>query len=306
MPITVGNATTRSASTTGAGNAGSPLTSTVVVGNALIRSTDSGTPPSGAAITATVDLANSPPRIALSVSGFTGDSTVTIVRVDASGNQYPVRTGNPATLASGTWVGYDYEAAFGQPVTYLATGGNTATTALSSVVTLNVTTPWLIHPGIPALSQPLDCAPLGDRTRATNQGVFTPLGRADAVTISDGVRRSPTYNLTVYTHSLDEEAGLLDLLADSSVLLLQMAYPNIARTLYEWVAIGDVGESSVNGWFGGPDVAWTLPCTVSAAPTGLLQAQWTLGGINAAYATLGAINAAYATLGGVATNTPGT
>lgn len=258
-----------------------------------------------AAITATPDLVNSPPRMQLAVSGMAGASVVTVSRVDADGTMTAVRTANPATLAAGSWVGFDYEAPFNVNVHYVA-NPDVGTNATSSTVKLDPDAPWLIHPGIPDLSVPLDMAPLGDRTRSTNQGVHQPLGRADAVVITDGVRRLPTFDLTCYTHTLLDYDAMGALIGDASVLLLQISYPNMGRTFYGWVSIGDTTDSDMSGYWHDYNVRWTLPCTSTSAPAGLLQSQWTLGDLAANFATLGDIKNTYATLGGIATNSPGT
>jgi glycerophosphoryl diester phosphodiesterase len=255
----------------------------------------------GTALTASADAANLPPRVLLSLSGSAG-ATATIVRIDQDGNSTPVRTANPATLAGGAWLGYDYEAPYGQPVTYVSTP-NTGPALTSNPVTLNVTVPWLIHPGIPSLSQPLTVVTIGTRTRTVNQGVFTVLGRPNAVTVNDGARHNPTFPLTIRTAALDDEDALLDLVGDGSALLLQVVYPNITRTRYEWVSVGDMDEDNPIGWFGSDFTQWTLPCTVTDPPTGLQQSQRTLGDLAAEFTTLASIKTAYATLRDISTDT---
>lgn len=240
-----------------------------------------------------VVLTAPPPHVELTVAGMAG-TTVTISRVDAAGNRFPVRTANPATLTSGGWVGFDYEAPFGQSVKYSAKS-DTADTAVSSHVTVNMGQPWLIHPGIPALSQQVDVVTLGDRTTDTNQGVHVVLGRADPVVITDGVRRSPTFDLTLRTGTLSDEQALTTLLADASVLLLQVAYGSTDRTFYGWVGIGTVVQSNVVDWFGTQYLSWLLPCTVTDVPSGLLQATYTWADVIAQYATWADVIAAKAT-----------
>jgi hypothetical protein len=260
-------------------------------------------PPPG--IVATTDTVNTPARVVLQVAGIpVGSTSVTIVRVDQAGNQSPVRTANPGTLSGGSWVGYDYEAPYGQQVTYLATPDSSAAVT-SAAVTLDVRTPWLLHPGVPALSMPITVESRGDRTRATNTGVHQILGRATPITISDGKRKAPTFEIVVRTGSLTEEAALMALLDDTSTLLLQIRYPNITRTTYKWVSIGDVTTADVvQGFYGSQYLRWTLPCTETVQPSGLLQAQWTWADVLANYPTWNDVKTGYATWSGVILNNP--
>jgi hypothetical protein len=258
--------------------------------------------PADSGIIATPQPGNVPPRIQLDISGLSG-ATVTVVRVEPDGSRVSVRGQAPGPLAGGSTVAFDYDAPFNRPVYYVATGSGTPVT--SATVTLTVNQPWLIHSGVPSLSCPLDIESFGDRTRDTNQGVFRPLGRQTAVVISDGVRHSAEYELRVRTSSEAQEMAMDALLDDASPLLLQVAYPGIARTRYEWVSIGQVTTSNIVDWFGNNFVRWVLPCTVTDAPVGELQAQRTLGNLAADFATLGDIAGAYATLRDILTDNRG-
>lgn len=72
---------------------------------------------------------NTPPRVLLELSAVSA-STATVLRTDPDGRTRPVRAAEPATLTSGAWVGFDYEAPFGVPVTYsvLLPNGTTEST----------------------------------------------------------------------------------------------------------------------------------------------------------------------------------
>lgn len=76
-----------------------------------------------ATLTATPEPANSPPRVRLDVTLPVGSAGVSVllVRTDPDGRGYPVRLADPAVLAGSAWVGYDYEAPYGAPVTYSGT-----------------------------------------------------------------------------------------------------------------------------------------------------------------------------------------
>ncbi len=241
---------------------------------------------------------NSPPRIRIIVTAMAGD-TVTVTRRNVDGSAYSVRTGNPGTLDSpGTWTGYDYESPFALAGTYKATS-NTGDTVLATVPALReygVRTPWLIHPGIPGLSLPVNVARPGPLPSSEiNQGVFAILGRPDPIVRTDGVRRAPTFTLTLSTSTWDDQDALMKILSDASTLLLQVTYPEWERGDYWWISVSTVTPIRLVDYFGGQDMQWALACTVTGSPAGLLQAQWTCAGVVNAYASSSDVVSAYAT-----------
>ena len=248
-----------------------------------------------ATITATPDPLNVPPRMQLVVSGMAAASTVTISRIDVRSNATPIRLGNPATLTGGGWTGFDYEAPFGQAVTYRAVP-DTGAAASSVAHAIAVEQPWLCHPGLPSLSMPVTIAARGDETMDASQSVKFVLERPDPVVRTDGVRRPPTFDLTLRTWALDEEDALDSLLADSSPLLLQTVYPDVERVGYEWLSVGPVARSHLVPWQGNLVRHWTMSCTTVIAPSGLLQAQRTVADVAAQFATVAQAKAAYATV----------
>jgi hypothetical protein len=254
------------------------------------------------ALTAIPDPTNLPPRILLELNNG-GSTEATIVRIDQAGNRTPVRLANPATLNSGDWVGFDYEAPYDQPVSYESTSAQA--TLDSGQVTLQVDAPWLVHPGIPARSVPLVIASIGARTRPTLQGIHQPVGRDTAIVITDGIRRQPTFDLVVRTVDEAARGDLLAILSDTTPLLLQVTYPATTRTDYMWVAVGDLTETPmVDEDYGNLAIAWTLPCTVTTPPTGLQQSQWTWADLIAAYDTWADVLAAFNTWADVIIDAP--
>lgn len=259
-------------------------------------------------MTATVTVAtqptNAPPRNQLTLAGFTGASTATIVRTDGAGNQNFVRTGNPAQIVSGAAVLFDYEAPFNTAVTYTATPdtGSAATSAAATLVV--VSQPWLIHPGFPALSQELIVTAMPDESSDVNQGVHTVLGRAAPVVITDGVRHATTFDITVRTETWTDFDALDGLLADGSVLLLQGTDPITGRTLYRWVSVGAVTKTPLVPVFANQLYHWTLSCTSTDAPSGLLQAEFEWNDIVADYATWADVKTAFPTWQDVVINHP--
>lgn len=273
----------------------------VVIDNGDGTLTIAGDPPPGAGLTATPQPAASPPSVRLDITGVPA-ATVTVYRVDALGNRTPVRSADPATLTGGAWVGFDYEAPFGALVSYVADDG-AGNLYTAGPVELDVQTPWLIHPGIASLSMSITVAKVGDRTRTVNRGVHQPLGRATPIPITDGVRHAPTFDLTVRTTGVTEEDALLNLLADAETLLLQINYSGVDRVIYDWVSIGDVGDSYLVDWLGSQWDVWTLPCTVTDAPAGELQTQRTWAQLVAEFDTWADVVAAYASWRDVVTDT---
>lgn len=262
----------------------------------LTGSAHAGPPGFGSVTVTALPLAD-PPRILLDLVGFLG-TTATVTRIDQAGNRSPVRLANPVTLDAGTATFEDYEVPFGQPVRYEVAA---TLTVMSDPVQLDITVPWLIHPGLPDLSIPITVAGRDDRVYAANQGAFKVMGRAAPLIRSDGVRAEPTYNLTLSTTSTEQTAALKAILGDSSTLLLQIP----ADDIYEWVAVGDLSEADVVPFFMAPVATakyrhWTLPVTVTDAPEGLLQAQRTLADLAAEFGTLQEIYDNYATLRDVA------
>jgi hypothetical protein len=252
-------------------------------------------------LTATALPDDTPPRILLTVYAPAA-TQVTITRINADGARSTVRDANPKMLVGGVAPVYDYEAPFGQPVTYTATTDATASLA-TAPVTLAVTQPWLLHPGIPNLSQPVTVRTIGDQTSDTLQGVHYVLGRDKPVVISDGVRHASTFDLTLKTSTQADGLMLEGLLSDASPLLLQAAYPYTGETFYGWVSIGGVTRSPYNRFIH-PGVVWTLSCTEVDRPAGLLQTQRTLADVAAQFLTLAEVRDTYARLLDVYIDTP--
>lgn len=263
-------------------------------------------------LTITPQPANNPPRILLQVTGETGAfgspaNIVTVVRRNTDGSSYTVRTGNPGTVIGGAWTGYDYESPFGLGGTYTVTPdvGFPVSGSVAALREYGVQQPWLIHPGIPALSMPITVArpgpvPVSD----INQGVFNVLGRKDAVVRTDGVRKSPTLTLTVSTYTWDEEDDFAKLIDDASTLLLQITYPEWERSKFWWVSIGQVTPQQMVDYLGNTFVQWSCACTVTGPPAGLLQAQWTCAGVVNAYSSCLDVLSSFATCDDLLINFP--
>lgn len=253
------------------------------------------------AISATPLPDDAPPRVLLIVNAPTA-SQVTITRVNADGTRSTIRDANPKALVSGAAAVYDYDVPYGQAVTYTATT-DTTVPATTAPVTLNVSEPWLLHPGIPTLSQPVTIHSIGDQSADTLQGIHYVLGREMPVVVSDGVRHAPTFDVILTTSTPAAAALLKGLLADASPLLLQAAYGYTAETFYAWVSVGQVTRSPYNR-FVHPGVVWTLSCTEVDRPAGLLQTNRTFADVAAQFLTFADLRDNYARMIDVYTDTP--
>jgi hypothetical protein len=248
-------------------------------------------------LVATPQPDNWPPRIKLELTATTV-TTVTIYRIGPNGRPIPVRGGDPATTTSGLIVVYDYEAPHNRPVYY------TAATRTSSTVTLVVPRPWLYHPGVPSLSQPIQTiGPVSDEESASAAGVHEIAGRTFPIVVTDGRRKSPRFPLQVLTDDETAEQGMVDLFYDTSPLLLQI--PGTTRTIYRWVSVGSVVMSTPGG--SEDDMRlWSMPCIEVDRPAGGIQVQRTWATLAAECATWADVAARYTTWRGVLTGEIGT
>jgi hypothetical protein len=189
-----------------------------------------------------------------------------------------------------TWVGYDYEAAYGTPATYTAvvtyTNPGTVIDTATAAATLAVADVWLIHPGIPDLSMRLDkVTNLGDRVRPVKRGIFEPYGRDLPIVVTDGRRKAVQSSLTIRTRTLDELAALVALTADAAVLLLNIPLALGWGLAHEYVSLGDLAESREVQTGDDPYRLNTAPYLVVARPVGGSQAQRTYADVLAEAAT---------------------
>lgn len=239
-------------------------------------------------LTATAEPDGAPPRVLLQLE-YTGQPSATIVRTGPDGRAYPVRQADPATLTGGQWIGFDYESPFDQAVTYTAT--TAAGSLTSAAATLSPGRAWLRHPGIPGLSVPLNYEGDGEPVRAVNQATLDPIGRAYPIVVSDGRRRAPRDQLTLRTYTPAEKAALLAVLADVSILLLDVP-PSLGfdGLTHDYVALGDLKETRFRpDYHPHPWRIFTCPYTVVQRPAGGLQAQRTWADVLAGHATWAAV-----------------
>ena len=219
---------------------------------------------------------------------------VTVTRLDPVGRTVPVRTtdGNPLALSAGVGLVYDYEAPFGEPVTY-STLEDTA--SVSAEVTVDEPDVWLIHPGVPEISMPVNVASFGSRTRAVARGVYRPMGRKNAVVQTDGQRKAAESVLELNTFTLDEIARFETLTEDASDLLLNIPAGLGWGVASCYVSLGDLEEGRLIEYAAEPRRMHVLPFMVVDRPAGGTQAERTLLDLTT-FATLADLAAAYDTL----------
>lgn len=247
------------------------------------------------AVTATVEPDETPPRVRIDVSDNGNTPAITSVTVTrtnvATGDTVSVRTndGSPLQLdlvdaddRAGTI--YDNEAQFGVSYVYSTLQQPDRT---SGELVVNASDPWLVHPGMPGLSRriKLRVGSFASRRRAAAVGVFYPLGRATAVVVSDGRRRTPESEITVATDTPQELADLLELLSDAGVLLLNVP-PGLGLLIESsYIAILDAEERRLSDLGDDPSRDHVLPYVQVAMPTGGVPTAWTWADVMARYPT---------------------
>ncbi len=226
-------------------------------------------------ITAAVNLATNPPRVLLTVdtTGYVG-STLVIYRMVGS-TPTPVRSAETTpAIGDVTWVGYDYEAPFGQAVTYqvvIFTGGVSVASATSASTLVDETNAWLIHPGDTSLSIKLSgLRELGTRKRQITQSVQRVLGRADPIVMADA-RSTVEASFKLGTSTLADVDAMAAVTASGVPLLLNIPVSYGWGVTYEWCAVGDLDEARVVTQVGArPNRLFTATYIVVARPEGNL------------------------------------
>jgi hypothetical protein len=220
----------------------------------------------------TVEAGNVPPRVRLDVTD-TGSPSVfatTVTRLTPDGAPLTLITSG----ANRVGLVYDYEVPFAAGVRYSTLE---SPTVISSEVTVPVGRPWLIHPGVPALSMPVEfrIGSFDEEEWAVEQGVYWPMGREHPVVQTDGQRKAPASSVTLHIESLQELRDVKALLADAGTLLLNVP-PTLGigvDTCY--IAVGNVRNRRPSSIGSDPYRALELPFRVVDAPVGGSQAERT-------------------------------
>jgi len=253
----------------------------------------------GTAVTATAEPANPVPRVRVDVVDSGGATAVTVTRLHPDGRTFPVRTADggplPLTASGSDQVGtlYDYEAPFGVPVIYSTTETVTGT----SPATLTVGDVWLIHPGVPELSQPVDfyADSFKEEAWGVDQGVFWPMGRDTPVVQTAGMRRAASSSLTVAVEAAGELAALRALVRDAGTLYLNVPPGLIDGVEPCYIAVGNISVRRLSSI--GSDVlrAVDMPYQVVDRPVGGTTAERNWSDVIADNATWADVIARYDT-----------
>jgi chitodextrinase len=262
--------------------------------------------PASLTVTPTPEPGATPPRMRLNVADTrtTPASLVTVLRINPDGTTAPVRTpdGGPLALTvsgtSRTGLLYDYEAPYGVAVSYTTAE---ASGTVSAAVTVDAAQVWLVHPGLPSVSMPLELlvGSLDEETWDVQQGIFWPMGREFPIVHTDGRRKAPAGSVTAQITSVEELRYLRALTADTSTLLLNVpAYLDFGVDT-RYIAVGPVKVRRPSSIGSDPLRAVDLPFQVVDRPVGGTQAQRTLASFTV-YPTLAALSAAYPDLAALA------
>lgn len=259
--------------------------------------------------TAIASADESPGFITVSVTGLADyiGGSLTCVRLNPDGTVEPVRQADPSVEIDASEVALiDYEAPYGSPVQYRTLAIADAEPDLEQTTlstTLNADRPWLIHPGTPALSQPLSVSSLADRQREVNQSVQSPIGRLRPIVLTDGTLRAPVGSMELSTETFTERDALLALLQDLTPLLLNIPAGLAWGVTSEWVAFSGVSERALRG---GSEVRiWQLPYRVVERPVGTVNIARTWVDVQGEAATWAELKNLYATWLGVLTGQEG-
>lgn len=245
-------------------------------------------------LAATVEPQATPPRVRVDVVdlGTPAVTSVTVTRtVVSTGVKTRLRSndGQPLVLdpdssVSRSGVIYDYEAPFGEAVVYSTLQ---QPEVVSSPVVVDADDVWLIHPGLPGLSRPIQLRVGSFQTtvRTANAGVFWPLNRDTAVVVTDGRRKKGSSSFTVRTDTPEDLESLLALINDAGVLLMNV--PPLLGLLIDsgYIAILDVNEVRPSDIGEDPARDWEMPFVPVAMPTGGVPTSWTWADVLAQYAT---------------------
>lgn len=182
----------------------------------------------------------------LAINGSTSADLVEIeASYDGGGTWQSLRTPEGdgiVTPSSGGVTAYDWEAPNGYEAMYRVRSINeyTGTNSYSGWATTTGTWEsagwWLKHPTDPTLSYPVRLRSFQGHGRAARQSVQQPLGRDDAVIISD-TRGPQTGEIVFWAEDDDTRDAIMELASTTVPLLLQ--HPSNAHEDDRWIALGD-------------------------------------------------------------------
>lgn len=243
-------------------------------------------------MTATAEPGAWPPRVRIDVvdeGNAPAISSVTVTRTIGR-DTVAVRSndGRPLKLTPAgdgrAGVIYDPELPFGEVATY-STLQQPA--SVSDPVSVDAVVPWLVHPGIPALSRPIELkiGSFQSRKRQAHTGVFYPQNRDTAIAITDGRRKKPESTFIVSTETEAEFDAIEDLVADAGTLLLNVPKHLGLKIDTAYINVLDIDEDRPSDI--GEDILrdWVMPYVVVERPVGGTPSTWTWADVKARFAT---------------------
>lgn len=242
-------------------------------------------------VTATAQPSNVPPRVSVTVTTTDGTASCTVVQNNADGSQSATRTntGSVLQLPGGTGQFYVYEMWLGQATTFTVLEGNVT----SSPVTVTASAPWLIVPGLPALSRAVDFRTdsFGELTYDIAAGVSEVSGSQEPVVVTDGTRKSAAGQFTVAADTPTALADVLALLNLGQSLLLNVP-PSLGLAVPAvYIACGHVSVKRRTNVGTDPYRDVVIPYRVVRQPIGGYVSQKGYADLIATYANYAAIAA---------------
>lgn len=249
-------------------------------------------------VTVTPQPGQVPPRVLLdvAVTGGSGTSPISIVRVHEDGSEHRVLTQASPSLSNFDWAGFDYHAPMNEVITYRVTASTQVGT--SPPKALMGAHLWLMHPSNPDLSLTPDAiVEVSDLTEAGTSAVHYPFGSTLGVSRSEGARRAASGSLTVRCDSPASLTGLRALLAGSSPILINFPADDDGWWDLKWCWIQplDITRHNPAGWVFYPYRHVVIPFQVVGTPGVVVPPVWTCADLAAAFATCADAAAAYAT-----------
>lgn len=206
--------------------------------------------------------------------------TVTILRMDESGNAHPVRgygtDYNNAPYTSGPILVEDYEAPLGQRLWYAITWYSAGvrntqlfTQLFSGPILDDPDYVWFKSPGLPALNTRVMMEAPVKWSRAVRAAVYQIVGRKNPVIATDR-RSGRTSSISVIVDDPADNAQF-DSLLDSGLPALIQAMPGYGIDGNLYVHVGDTDNDPLHPAANTPGWRWTLPITEIDRPVGGIQ-----------------------------------
>lgn len=214
---------------------------------------------------------------AISVSGLSNWTTLTIQRTGPTGSVSTLRNANAvATGGVDTWAGFDVEAPLGAQCSYTFIASQPqpdGTTSTYQIVSPLVTIPvanavgWLKSLSQSALNTQVTIQALSDVKRPSRQQVYPVVGRANPVVISD-VLTGRTGTISLQTTGSTDYQSIMALLQPGTTLFLQATPGDYFADMY--FVPGDVTEQRPASQSTDMTRIWQIDFTEVDSPSGML------------------------------------